>query len=265
MELVSKIENTLWEMFDRAKYQNVRIYIEKFQELENHGFDSYYNFNILFINGTQNIDLTETLHKMSNDLIIRIATDLGIDTPDFFPVVYQFKNLLKENNQNAYQNFERAIKSVREEPDLAVSLASSTLEGIIKTILNHHSVNGQLGTVKNDSLTKLMSAIVKRFDFDNQTKCPPELITIASQLRGLGASIDQLRSDKSASHGKDSHEYVVNDPLWAAFIVNVSATLGLFLWNYFELKFKPKVEVDANPWGGNLARADDDPWNASPE
>lgn len=135
MELVSKIENTLWEMFDRAKYQNVRIYIEKFQELENHGFDSYYNFNILFINGTQNIDLTETLHKMSNDLIIRIATDLGIDTPDFFPVVYQFKNLLKENNQNAYQNFERAIKSVREEPDLAVSLASSTLEGIIKTIL----------------------------------------------------------------------------------------------------------------------------------
>ena len=265
MELVSKIENTLWEMFDRAKYQNVRIYIEKFQELENHGFDSYYNFNILFINGTQNIDLTETLHKMSNDLIIRIATDLGIDTPDFFPVVYQFKNLLKENNQNAYQNFERAIKSVREEPDLAVSLASSTLEGIIKTILNHHSVNGQLGTVKNDSLTKLMSAIVKRFDFDNQTKCPPELITIASQLRGLGASIDQLRSDKSASHGKDSHESVVNDPLWATFIVNVSATLGLFLWNYFELKFKPKVEVDANPWGGNLARADDDPWNASPE
>lgn len=55
-----------------------------------------------------------------------------------------------------------------------------------------------------------------------------------------------LRSDKSTAHGKAHDEYVIDDPLWAAFIVNTSASLGLFLWEYFEKKYKPNVKQNEN-------------------
>jgi len=245
MELIPKIENVLWGMSDRAKYQNVRRYIEKFHEEWQDWNNSDENFHIYFSGeDSKNIDLAETLHRMPSDLLIKIAIDLGIDTPGFLPVVPQFKNVLKDQNQSAYQNFERATKNVYENPDQAVSLASSTLEGIIKTILADDSLKEDAGIIKNKSLTKLVGAIVKAFSFDNKTKCPPELITIASQLRSLGTTIDDLRSDKSTAHGKAHDEYVIDDPLWAAFVVNTSASLGLFLWEYFEKKYKPNLKSE---------------------
>lgn len=258
MELIPKIENVLWSMSDRAKYQNVRRYIEKFHKEWQDWNNSDENFHIYYSNEDgKNIDLAETLHRMPSDLLIKIAIDLGIDTPGFLPVVPKFKNVLKGLNQSAYQNFERATKNVYENPDQAVSLASSTLEGIIKTILADDSFKDKAEAVKNKPLTKIVSAIVKEFSFDDKTKCPPELITIAGQLRSIGATIDDLRSDKSTAHGKAHNEYVIDDPLWAAFIVNTSASLGLFLWEYFEKKYKPNVK----PKPAQLEDVDDEPIN----
>ena len=242
MKLVPKVENALWDLFESAKYQNVRRYIERWHEVyDNFGDDQ--NFYILFKDDKNTeINLSETLHKMPNDILIKMAIDLDIDTPVFLPVVPQFKNILKDQNQSAYQNFTRATKNVYENPDQAISLASSTLEGIIKTILAHETFSSKTETIKNKSLTKLVTAIVKEFGFDSDEKCPQEIITIAGQLRSLGTTIDDLRSDKSSAHGKAHNEYVVDDPLWAAFIVNASASLGLFLWEYFEKKYKPQIE-----------------------
>lgn len=179
---------------------------------------------------------------MPAELVIRIAIDLGIDTPGFLPVVPQFKNVLKDHNQSAYQNFERATKNVYENPDEAVSLASSTLEGIIKTMLADDAFKDEVGVIKNKPLSKLVVLIVKHFGLDSTEQCPPELITIAGHLRSLGSTIDDLRSDKSSAHGKAHDEYIIDDPLWAAFIVNTSASLGLFLWEYFEKKYKPQTK-----------------------
>jgi len=243
MELIPKVEKVLWGMSDTAKYQNVRRYIEKFHE-EFHDWNNYdENFHIFYVNEeNKQIDLAETLHKMPKGTLIKIAIDLGIDTPGFLPVVPKFKNVLKDNNQNAYQNFERASKNVYENPDEAVSLASSTLEGVIKSILSDEAFKQQAANIGNKPLSKLINNLVKEFGFDDKTKCPPELITIASQLRSIGTTIDDLRSDKSTAHGKAHDEYVIDDPLWAAFIVNVSASLGLFLWEYYEKKYKPNVK-----------------------
>lgn len=263
MELIPKIENVLWGMSDRAKYQNVRRYIEKFHEEWNDWNNSDENFHIYYSTDNKNIDLTETLHKMPSDLLIKIAIDLGIDTPGFLPVVPQFKNVLKDQNQSAYQNFERATKNVYENPDQAVSLASSTLEGIIKTILSNETFKNRTTTIKNKSLSKLVSEIVKEFGFDDKSKCPPELITIASQLRSIGTTIDDLRSDKSTAHGKAHNEYVIDDPLWAAFIVNTSASLGLFLWEYFEKKYQPNTkskEIKIEDVGDKPINLDDIPF-----
>lgn len=253
MELIPKIEETLWNLSDKAKYQTVRRYIEKFHEEWHDWNNSDENFHIYYLSEDEKkIDLAETLHKIPKDILIKIAIDLGIDTPGFLPVVPQFKNILKDQNQSAYQNFDRATKNVYENPDQSVSLASSTLEGIIKTILADDSFKASAGVIKNKPLTKLVGAIVKEFGFDDKAKCPPELITIASQLRSIGTTIDDLRSDKSTAHGKAHDEYVIDDPLWAAFIVNTSASLGLFLWEYFEKKYKPAVleqskDIDDKP------------------
>jgi hypothetical protein len=240
MELIPKIENVLWGMSDKAKYQTVRRYIEKFHKEWHDWNDSGENFHIYYNDeNNKNIDLAETLHRMPSDLVIKIAINLGIDTPGFIPVVPKFKNVLNDQNQNAFQNFERATKNVYENPDEAVSLAFSTLEGIIKTILADDSFQENVEKFKNKSLAKIVSSIVNEFGFDDKIKCPPELVTIASQLRSLGKTIEDLRSDKTSAHGKAQDEYILDDPLWASFIVNTSASLGLFLWEYYEKKYKP--------------------------
>ena len=46
----------------------------------------------------------------------------------------------------------------------------------------------------------------------------------------------------SSAHGKLQSEYIVDDPLWAGLVVNTSATLGLFLWEYYEKKYRPALE-----------------------
>jgi hypothetical protein len=241
MKLIPKVEVALWDLFESAKYQNVRRYIEKWHEVYD-SFGDNQNFYLFFKDDKDTeINLSETLHRMPNDILIKIAIDLDVDTPGFLPVVPEFKNILKDQNQSAYQNFTRATKNVHENPDQAVSLASSTLEGIIKTILAHDTFSSKADTMKNKPLTKLVAAIVKELGFDSEAQCPQEIITLAAQLRGLGATIDDIRSDKSSAHGKAHDECVVDDPLWAAFIVNACATLGLFLWEYFEKKYKPQI------------------------
>jgi|GEM_PF-146179 len=246
VELVPQVSKILWDMFPNAKYQNVRRYIQRWHHSDVGGWngDEYFeNFEIFFKDkDKREIDLDETLHHMPNDLLIKIAIDVGVDTPGFLPVVPQFKNVLKDENQSAYQNFDRATKNVFDNPDNAVALAASTLEGIIKTILEHEAFQQDAGKLKNKSLSKLVAEIVKQFSFDDTTKCPQEIITIASQLRGIGSTIDDLRSDKSTAHGKTASDYIVDDPLWAMFTINACATLGLFLWEYFNKKYVPALQ-----------------------
>jgi hypothetical protein len=243
-------EGALWDAFPQSKYVNVQHYIEKWH-LGNGalgGFPALENFRIH--TKDKGIDLSKTLHGMPNDIVIRIAMDLEVDTPGFLPSIPKFKNVLKEQNQSAYKNFTQAIKNVYENPAESVALATSVLEGIIKTILESEPFCSKKNKVKNLSLTKLMNKIVADLGLSANTNCPQEIKTIAAHLRGLGGAIDNLRSDKSTAHGKGQDDYVVDEPLWASFVVNTSATLGLFLWEYYEKKYKPairKKEVYQDP------------------
>jgi hypothetical protein len=241
MELIDKVDKKIWEQY--GSYENVAYYIEKWHE-DDEDYTSYNHWENFYIqykdDGQKQINLKATLHKMPPDIVVKIAIELGIDTPGFLPAIPTFKNVLKDENQSAYQNFDRATKNAYEHPDNAVALASSTLEGIIKTILEHDTFNEDAAKLKNLSLAKLAKEIVKKFGFDDATKCPPEIITLAGQLRSIAATVDDLRSDKSTAHGKSGKDYVIDDPLWAMFTINTCATVGLFLWEYFERKYLPK-------------------------
>lgn len=249
------MEKRLWEEF--KSYKNVEFYIKKWQIWDEDDFGNVCGVNFSITNydgGNGNIDLSNTLHGMPNEIVIRIATDLCIPTPGFLPIVPdKFKNILADVNQNACHNFERAIQNVYENPDESVTLAASVLDGIIKTILEHEKLQELKTETSGKSLGKQAQLITKRLSEMSSVECPQEIATLCGQLRSIGQTVDNLRSDKATAHGKLGEEYVINEPLWGALAVNACATVGIFLWELFNNKYKltetKNVEVEENASG----------------
>lgn len=234
--LKGKVENALWNLFEGSKYRQVEEYVRRWHDDDGNFWE---NFCIFEKDG--HIDLSRTLAGMPNDILIKIAADIGVETPGLLPCIPVMKNILNQNNTNAYMNFNRAVKDVYDRPDQSVALAASTLEGLFKTILQNANPSIQ---VKNLSLSDLTNKVVKELISDCDASAPQEIKTLASRLRGLGRTIDDLRSDKSTAHGKADGDYVVDDSLWAETVVNTTATLGLLLWRLYE---RSCVEEKATP------------------
>lgn len=89
MKLIDQIEKIMWEDF--SSYKNVKNYIKKW-----HTYDDYNNENFLIYEDDGKINLNETLHNIDQETIIKIAIDLGIETPDFIPAIPVIKNILKK-------------------------------------------------------------------------------------------------------------------------------------------------------------------------
>ncbi len=224
--LKGRVENALWNLFAGSKYRQVEEYVRRWHD---DGGSIWENFCIFEKDG--HIDLSRTLAGMPNDILIKMAADIGVETPGLLPSIPVMKNILNQNNTNAYMNFERAVKDVYEHPDRSVPPAASTLEGVFKTILQNSDPDIQ---AKNPSLSELTVKVVKQLIGECDASAPREIRTLASQLRGLGSTIDDLRSDKSTAHGKAAGDYVIDDELWAEAVVNATATLGLLLWRLHE-------------------------------
>ncbi len=224
--LKGRVEEALWNLFSESKYRQVEEYVRRWHEDDGNFWE---NFCVFEKDG--HIDLGRTLAGMPNDILIKMAADIGVETPGMLPCIPVMKNILNQNNTNAYANFERAVKDVYDHPDQSVALAASTLEGLFKTILQNSDPSIRS---KNLSLSDLTGKVVKQLIGDCDASAPQEIRTLASQLRGLGSTIDDLRSDKSTAHGKAAGDYVVDDSLWAETVVNATATLGLLLWRLYE-------------------------------
>ena len=56
--------------------------------------------------------------------------------------------------------------------------------------------------------------------------------------------IETLRSTKTSAHWKTKKDYLIDDPLYAYFVVNSVSTVGLFLINFYEKKYNKKVEIN---------------------
>ena len=137
MQLIQNIESNLWDLYSEAKYKNVLFYMEKWQIIlsEDSWGNVEFNFNIKYKDN--NIDLKQTLHCIKDtDLLLKIAVDLGIETPGFIPVVTSFKVSLETSYSAAYTSFEKANKLIEIDPNQSIGLANSTLESIIKHILD---------------------------------------------------------------------------------------------------------------------------------
>lgn len=239
MSLVKEIDLKIWTDF--SSYKDVLFYIKKWHKQEGYNFNDYWeNFEIKYSND-QNIDLKSTLHGMQGEDLIKIAIDLGIETPDFIPITSTFKNVIKEQYENVYDIFMKALNNIEEEPDLAIGLANSAFESLIKEIMKDERI--AKNTVEKDTLYKLTQKILKEFNISNES-FPKEVKTISTALLSISQSIEKLRSEKTNFHGKIKDDIIIDDSIYVYLIVNSITTLGLFLNSYYEKKYpKQKFEL----------------------
>lgn len=240
MQLVSSVEQAIWEEY--KSYKQVRLYISKWyhNNYDPNGFNNYFEENFTIVEKqNKELDLTLTLHNMSGTDLLKIAIDLGVDTPDFIPSIPTFKNALKSEYKTAYDTFTKAYKQIETDPSLAIGLANSALESIIKEILKdkrlRHKISG------GETLYKLTSIILKEFNITNDEH-PKEIKTIGSSLLAINQTIEKLRSEKTNFHGKTNDDYLITDAIYTYFIVNSVTTVGLFLNSYYKTKF-PKADL----------------------
>lgn len=237
MNLVNEMEKVLWDHFTENKYRNVKFYVEKWHVYEER--NDWENFHI-YTKDSGEIKLPETLHNIPGDLLLKMAVDLGIETPDYIPAIATFKNEIKASNSNSAAMFNKAFKDVEDHPDVAIGLANATLEGIIKDILKDDRI--AIAYSNKKTLYDLTQDILKAFELYPNSQVPLEIRQIGSGLLKVNQSIEKLRSEQTAMHGKAEGDLVINDALYAYFIINSVTTIGLFLRSYYKLKFPPQVD-----------------------
>lgn len=236
MELIDSIERAIWVKY--ASYKKVELYIRKWHTVDGNQWETWENFSIKKEKG--NIDLLSTLHGIDGETLLKIAIDLGIETPDFIPSIPTFRNEIKSSYETASATFEKAFQQVEEHPDIAIGLANSSLESIIKEILKDSRIKVKLDT--NKTLYKLTEDLLKEFQMFPNSGMPVEIKTIGSSLLNINQSIEKIRSEKTNLHGKTDEDYYVKDSLYTYFVVNSVCTVGLFLKSFYIKKY-PKNEV----------------------
>jgi hypothetical protein len=232
-QLAIKLESAITKEFSGFKRSN--HYISQWHEIDDFGKE---NFPLVQYNDGD-IKVAETLAKMDGYTLLKIAADLGIETPDFIPMIPTFRNEIKNHYANANTTFEKALKEVETHPDIAIGLANSTLESIIKEIFNDNRILSK--PKEGKTLYDLTSELLKELQLFPDSTMPIEIKTIGSSLLSINGSIEKLRSTKTAFHGKAPDQGVVNDPIYAYFVINSVATVGMFLKSYYLKKF-PKTK-----------------------
>jgi len=245
MQLLLEIENAIWNEY--KTYKRVRQYME--QWIEEYDWNNQ-NFVIITKGDTNEIDLTQTLTHIDDETVLQIAADIGVNTPDFIPAVAEIYNIFKVNYQTAGETFKQALNQCHEHPDNAISLANSALESIVKHILKDSKFEN---FDKTKTLYEQAIDILKQFQIYPEKEMPTEVKTIGSSLLAVSRAIEQLRSEKTTSHGKLTEDKIIEDPLYASFIINSVATVGLFLINYYNKKFnieeqQPLTSTDELPF-----------------
>lgn len=240
MQLVQQVQDRIWEEY--KTYKDVKFYIDKWHEADD-AYDynnRWENFSI-YSSIDEKIDLKTTLHNMPGEILLKIAIDLNVDTPDFIPSIPTFKNRIKEEYGSVYGTFTKAVKSIEDDPALAIGLANSTFESLIKEIIKDERIAAKLSGT--ETLYKLTIIILKEFKVAESF--PVEARTITSSLLAISQSIEKLRSEKTHFHGKTQDDIVIDDPLFVYLVINSLATAGLFLDSYYRKRY-PKPEIHVN-------------------
>jgi len=239
MLLIDDVEKSIWDKYE--SYKKIRFYIEKWQITEKDWNNSWENFTIAEKENGE-IDLLSTLHSIDGETLIRIAIDLGLETPDFIPSIPTFRNEMKSDYKTASSTFEKAFKQIEKNPDIAIGLVNSALESIIKEILKDDNIKTKSNP--KETLYDLTTDLLKEFQLFPNSEMPIEIKTINSSLLSINQNIEKLRSEKTNLHKKTHKDYIVKDSIYAYFVVNSVTTIRLFLNSFYKTKF-PKENTES--------------------
>jgi hypothetical protein len=236
MKLAYEVDKAIRKEFNSL--DDISAYIDRWAYPGEQHFNQEPEFYIQSFENRE-INLPRTLQKMESQILLKIAVDMGVETPDFIPSIASFRNEIKSDYKTASATFEKAFKEIESHPAIAIGLANSALESIIKEIIKDERLNTIINGNKN--LYDLASELLKVFKLFPIREMPVEIKAIGSGLLAACQGIEKIRSEKSDFHGKTSDDYMVTDPLYAYFIVNSVTTVGLFLKSYYIKKF-PEIE-----------------------
>jgi len=135
VQLISRIELAIWKEF--SSYKNVEAYIKRWHEDDGNFWENFRIAN----KDDGNIDLPATLLGIGDDeLLFKIAVDLGIEIPGLVYSVPEIKGILSSSYETAASTFENALKKVIDEPATSVCCANSALESIVKHICQNSAI-----------------------------------------------------------------------------------------------------------------------------
>lgn len=247
MDLIDKISDTLFKKY--TTYKKVERYIKRWQKVvsyEQYGYgepEPVYNFYPIYKEDNRDkIDVENTLNQLTDEIIIQIAIDLKIEVTGVIYSIAKIEGLSKSDYRQAKTIFEEAIQKVYDKPDEAIGYANSALESIIKHILEQGKLDVDYN--KKDTLYNLTQKVSKGLGYFPSKDADERIRQIGSSLLNIAQSIELLRSEKTKFHGKDSTQYIIDDPLYACFIVNSVATLGNFLISFYEKKYNSTLNEE---------------------
>src|SRR5260221_11401890 len=90
--LMRLVGNVAQALRDTCSEESIRHYIDKWHQDDHNG--NWENFYVISDNNGK-FDLSATLHKMNGEILLQVAIDMGVETPDFIPSIPIFKNDLK--------------------------------------------------------------------------------------------------------------------------------------------------------------------------
>lgn len=246
IDLIEQITSKVFKKY--TSYKRVETYIKRWQKVVDSGYNGYseyeiYNFDIIH-KEQEKIDVQATLNTASDELIIQIAIDLDIEVVGVIYTIARIEGLDKKCYKNAKKIFDEAIKRAYDKPDEAIGLANSALETVIKHIQEQGKLNIKYN--KNDTLYDLTQKILKAFDLFPSKDVKNEINKIGSSMLCIAQAVETLRSEKTKFHGKDSSQFIIDDPLYACFIINCVATVGNFLISFYEKKYNIVIEEDVD-------------------
>ena len=241
MSIINEISRKIWSKY--KSYQTVTLYIERWQEETRHNYNyPEYNFDIVYKqdDSGKNINLLATLNKMDDELLFKIAVDLGLDIPDIIYAVPEIISLKSSDYRDVGISFEEAYKKIYADPSHAIALSQAALETVIKRICSDERFNQN---EENKSLYKLTTYILKKFQFLPKQTDNNYIRNIGSSILNIAKNIEDLRSNcTKEAHGRLYEDYIIDDPLYAQLLVNTTATLGLFLLKFYEKKYVQQQE-----------------------
>ncbi len=169
------------------------------------------------------------------------TVDFGVEIPNIIYAVPEIISYKSTDYKDVNLIFDEAFKKVYEDPSHSIALANSALETVIKRICQDEQIKKIEG---KKSLYKLMQHILKSFKyFPTQTE-DEYIRNIGSSILNIAKNIEDLRSNcTKEAHGRLKEDYIIDDPLYAQLFVNTSATLGLFLLNFYEKKFPKQKDT----------------------